>query len=269
MKRISLLAISTLIAVSTATIGYSQHRVPARYQTRYSPYAFGKDNCGLVPYYLRYSPYARSANHSGLVPYWVRYSPYAFSNKHSGLISDYGYGYCYSRRTDHPCDRDCKYRAGDCNTGRDESNSFTGMTGRYEEKVAARRQDIKQLKNSRREIKKIRQKDGEEIICMYLRSQEVGDYQIARALKINNKTAGIEFLLRDKNIIISYWDPKVVKSLAQQPQYKRSFYNRYKQRSEEFCQRYEQAGVKIYEIVSSNERQILAQLKLCHELNSG
>jgi len=125
------------------------------------------------------------------------------------------------------------------------------------------------LKNSRREIKKIRQKDGEEIICMYLRSQEVGDYQIARALKINNKTAGIEFLLRDKNIIISYWDPKVVKSLAQQPQYKRSFYNRYKQRSEEFCQRYEQAGVKIYEIVSSNERQILAQLKLCHELNSG
>jgi hypothetical protein len=268
MKRISLLAIATLMAISTATIGYSQHRVPARYQTRYSPYAFGKDNCGLVPYYLRYSPYARSANHSGLVPYWVRYCPYAFSNKHSGLISDYGYGYCYSQHINPPCDCDCNCRAGDCNTGYNESNSFSGMTGRYEEKVAAHRQEVKQLENSRREIKKIRQKDDDEIICRYLRSKDVGDYQIARAIKINNKTAGVEFLLRDKNLIIKYRNPDVIESLAQQPQYKRNYYDRYRQESEEFCKRYEQAGGKVYEIVSSNERQILAQLKLCNELNS-
>jgi len=280
MKRISLLAIATLIAVSTATIGYSQHHVPARYQIRYSPYAFGKDHCGLVPYYLRYSPYARSAHHNGLVPYWVRYSPYAFSNKHSGLISDYGYGCYYSPGAYSSCA--CNCRADDCNTdhalsthSRYEPKSLVSMKERYEinkpeaYKLAARRQKIEQLKNSRREIKKIRQKDRKEIICRYLENQNLNDYQMARVLKIDNRTVGVDFILRDKNIIIKYWNPRAIKSLAQQSQYKRSFYNRYRQRSEEFCGRYEQAGGKVYEIVSDDEEEILAKLQLCPELDQG
>jgi hypothetical protein len=86
---------------------------------------------------------------------------------------------------------------------------------------------------------------------------------------MNNRTVGVEFLLRDKNIIIKYRNPDEIESLAQQAQYKRSFYNRYRQESEEFCERYEQAGGKVYEIISADEKEILAKLQLCPELDQG
>ena len=266
MKRISVLIIMlTFVPGVTKAYYYSS----ARNRVRWSPYVFG-----LVSGDVRYSPYAFNYHHSGLVPYWLRYSPYAFSYKHpSGLISErwYGYGRYYFPRVSY-----YKYSGlVGCNAhhsshafGHNPSNSFDQMKKSYEGKLRARKATIEKLKQDRRKINTTRQTKREEIICRYLKNKNI-DFKTNRFLKIDNKTVSVDFLLKDKNLLIKYWNPEEIQSLAQQPEYKRNFYEKYKERSSSFCEEYKRTGGKVYQIEAANEKEILAKLMLCHELNDG
>jgi len=237
-------------------------------RVHWSPYVFG-----LVSRSVRYSPYAFNYHHSGLVPYWFRYSPYAFSYKHpSGLISErwYGYGRYYLPRVSyykHSGLADCNARHSSHAFGHNPSNSFE-MKKSYEEKLRARKATIKKLKQDRRKINMTGQRNREETISRYLKNKNI-DFKTNRFLKIDNKTVSVDFLLKDKNLLIKYWNPEEIQSLAQQPEYKRNFYEKYKERSSNFCEEYKRTGGNVYQIEAANEKEILAKLMLCHELNDG
>jgi hypothetical protein len=142
------------------------------------------------------------------------------------------------------------------------------MKQNYEKRLRARRVIVENSKRDRRKINMTSQKSQEETICRYLKSKNI-DYKTNRFLKIDNKTVSVDFLLKDKNIIIKYWNPEEIQSLARQPEYKRNFYEKYKESSSNFCEEYKKAGGKVYQIESANAREILARLMLCHELNDG
>lgn len=271
MKRISMLIIM-LIVVPRVTTAY--HYSPIRYRTRWSPYAFG-----LVSGNIHYSPYAFSYEHSGLVPDNLRYSPYAFSYNYSGLVADPWFydgdypPYIIHQNIYRP--PDVVDRVPYCGAHR-FSYAFSGdpparldqTKESYEKKLKACRATIEKLKQDRIKTNTIRQKDGKEIICAYLKSKNI-DFTTNRLLIIDDKTVSVDFLLKDKNIIIKYWNPEETQSLAQQPEYKRNFYERYKESSSSFCEEYKKAGGKVYQIQSANQKEILAGLMLCPELSDG
>ena len=276
MKRISLLTIVMLMVasgVAKANIyGYSS----LRNRTRWSPYAFSHKRSGLVSGYLRYSPYAfNHKNPSGLIHEYARYSPYAFSHKHSGLVYDsYSRSYpsCYApyyriqrapvvvvHSIHHsPCAPNYKY-----------SQSSNEANTNYQEKLIARRERIKKLRDSRKQINMAKAKDGKEIICRYLNSKNIDDFEMTGILRIDGKTVNINFLLRDKNIIITYWDLDEVQSLVQQPGYKRNYLEKHEKEWKNLCTKYTQTGGKVYPITSADENEILVKLMLCPELNDG
>ena len=289
MKRISLLAIVILtIAPRVAkAFFYDYHYSSVRYRTRWSPYAFNHKRSGLVSGYLRYSPYAFSHKHSGLVDNDVRYSPYAFSHKHSGLIQGYG-GYSpYAFSYKHPglvadtdywaCYRTCcapvtvvhSVHSWPCALSYKNSESSDEDNDSYEEKLIAHRERIKRLIDSRKQINMAKGTDGKEIIYKYLKSKNIDDFEMTGLLKINNKTVNVNFLLRDKNIMITYWDLDEVRSLLEQPGYKRNYYEKHEQEWRNLCTKYIQTGGIVYPITSADEDEILAKLTLCSELNDG
>jgi len=270
MKRISVFTILVLMLVPS--VSYARYYgISARFRIRYSPYAFShKYPVGLISGELQYSPYAVGYYPAGLIPYWFRYSPYAFSHNHpSGLISDYGsyFYFPYSYRyfglvdcdTNHNCNN-CRYGSSDCPT---ESKN------NYEERLNSQRYRTARLTNYGNRTNMVREADGKEIISNYLKSKNISDFEVDRIFSANNKTVSVNFVLRDKNLIIKYWNPEEIQALLQQPGYKRNFYEKYEQAWKDLYEKYKQAGEKVYHIESANKEEILNKLSLCPELSEG
>ena len=262
MKRISVFTLAVLMLVPGTSHARSRYYgISVRFRTRYSPYAFShKYTSGLISGELQYSPYAVGYYPAGLIPYWFRYSPYAFSHKHpSGLISDYGsyfyfpYSYSYSGLVD--CDNN--------------HNLNDYGYGNYNHPAERKSNYEKGLSSQIYRANVDRETDGKEIIYNYLKSKNVDAFEVDRVLKIENKTVSVSFVLRDKNLIIKYWNPEEIQVLLQQPGYRRSYYEKYEQNWKDFSQKYQQAGGKIYQIEAANGEEILSKLSLCPELSAG
>ena len=123
--------------------------------------------------------------------------------------------------------------------------------------------------DSKKQIKTAKQQDTKDIICRYLKSRNIDGFKITGMLRINGRVININFLLKDKNIMITYWDLDEVQSLIQQPGYHRTYFERHEKQWKNLCSKYTQAGGKIYPITSADEKGILAKLTLCSELNGG
>ena len=288
MKRISLLTIAVLAVVPSVTNAYyygSSRYGSFRYRTRYSPYAFSYKHpsglipgglryspytSGLVPYGLRYSPYA-----SGLIPYGVRYSPYAFSHGHSGLICDYSaYGFSYApyivvgRTCRAPTVVDCEVPKCRQAVSYGCSGSAGDMRSYQQAKLRARKERVRKLREAREQIKAVRENDGKEIVYNYLKSRDV-DFRMNRLLKIENKTLSVDFLLRDKNTIIRYWNPDEMQQIGQQAGYRKSICDKYQGKWRDISQEFVANGGKIYEIESADKKEILSKLDFCSQLHDG
>jgi hypothetical protein len=276
MKRISTLTAAILLAAPA--VSHARYYIPLRCRVRYSPYAFSRYNNGLIPGNIHYSPYAFSCNSTGLVPDNVRYSPYAFGTRSSGLVADW---WCYSSYYAYSIPYVIRYYSyqqpavvqqcgEDCPNSSDDNNSSSvGSVGLpYEQELRAHKQKIRQLKESRKEINSLRQQDGKEIICNYLKSKNI-DFDMNRLLKIDNITLSVDFLLRDKNTIIKYWNPDDIQRIAQEPGYKKNFYERYKQNWIDYYRQYKRAGGKVFYIAAANKEEILDKLANCKVLTDG
>ncbi len=298
MKRISLFTIVMLMVMPEVCRAYLTIRYVGfeagsygsfRHRTRWSPYAFSHKRSGLVSGDLHYSPYAFShknpsglvdrdfhyspyafshKNPSGLIHENAGYSPYAFSYKHSGLVAETGYRACY-RTCCAPVMVVHSVHNWPCAVSRKHSESSGRTKNSYEEKLMARRERIKKARDSRKQINMAKENDGKEIIYRYLKSKNINDFEMNGLLKINNKTVNVNFLLRDKNIIITYWDLDEVQSLLQQPGYRRNYYERHERQWKNLCTKYIETGGKVYPITSADAKEILAKLMLCPELNDG
>lgn len=268
MKRISVFAVVLLTAATGTTDGHSDHYYSSHRRVRWSMHAHA-----LVPSDLRYSPYAYKYGHSGLVPYWVRYSPYAHGNKHpSGLVNDYA---C-SMRSVYYCPDDIIYR-GSCwisgNRGRavnDSSGDNGSDTKRTQKshmaKIKARREELRQLAQSREQQRMANRSHGKETIVSYLKSKNI-DFRTNRQLLIEGKVLSVDFILGDGNTIITYWDPVEIQALDGQAEHRKLLYQNHVKSWKDFCAEYQRAGGKIFQIVSTDREEILAKLTLCDELD--
>lgn len=268
MKRISLLTMIVFVLLSSVANAYYSSRTPLRYRTRYSPYAYSyKHPSGLISGEIRYSPYAFSHHYSGLIPYWVQYSPYAFSHKYpSGLVSDYWSGpYYFDYALGYG-----QFGAGDCDTRRsghvtsDESADllYYQMRQNYQENLKARDERLRTLRSDRQEATATTEIDGGQIIRQYLTSKNV-DFQMNGVLRIDNRMVSADFLLKDKNILIKYWNPTEVEIVTQDSGCKKNIYEKYRQMCNDFGQQFRQQGGKIYQIESADAQEILEKLKFC------
>jgi len=268
MKRISVFTVVLSIAATGIANGHSYHYYSSRRRVRWSMHAHA-----LVPSDLRYSPYAHKYGHSGLVPYWVRYSPYAYGNKHrSGLVNDYA---C-STSSVYYCPDDILYR-GSCWIGRNRGRAVTdsrndnGSDTRHTRKnhvaqVKARREQLRQLAQSRKQQRLANRSHGKETIAQYLRSKNI-DFRTNRQLLIEGKTLSVDFILGDGRAIITYWDPVEIQALDGQAEHRKLLYQNHVKSWKDFCAEYQRAGGKIVQIVSTDGEDILAKLTLCDELN--
>jgi len=246
-----------------------------QYSVRYSPYAFDYHHSGLVGGGITYSPYALSYHNSGLVSKNVRYTPYALSYNNSGLIADHcgSYAPCYFISSGrYPCQVD---HSGCQCTQRHACPSFAGLDSCDNAKVShaaasiACQARIKQIENSGKEIRSPREQDGTEVIRRYLESKNVQNFNSDQLLRVDNRTVSVNFWLRDRNMIIKYWNAEAIQALADGPQYRRNYYERYKKDWEDLCSKYQQEGGKVYHISSSDKQGIISLLELCPEINAG
>jgi hypothetical protein len=285
MKRISLFTLLLLITVPTATKAQFYHYSSVRYRTRWSPYAFTHKRSGLISGYYGYSPYAFTHKNPGLVHWDVRWSPYAFTYKTSGLIHDYmGYSpYAFNYKHSGLIDYNYTGRYGYCRppvviihtvdeascARSNSSSSSDETTAAYKKSQLSRKERIQLQMNARKKIKTAKKKDSKDIIYSYLKSRNIDDIKMTGIFKIEGTVINVSFILKDKNLMITYWDLDEVESLIQQPGYHKQYLEKHEKQWKNLCNQYTQAGGKIYPITSTDENEILAKLTLCPELNGG
>jgi hypothetical protein len=271
MKRISILAAVILMVAISVTEGHSYYWSGSTYdyRVRWSIYTQS-----LVSGDVHYSPYAYDYDHSGLVPYWVRYSPYAFSYEHSsGLVNDYESSqsstkYIYYLPYDSSCPNfgwvvQSGVAAADCSP----HASHPERAGvRYAQKIETRKQRARQVAKSSSQERATRETGGSRIIAAYLAGRNI-EFRMDRLLQIEGKTISADFLLPGSNVLIKYWDPAEIAALGQQSERRKLAYDNYLESWKSYCGEYQQAGGKIYQIVSADSDEILAKLADCNELN--
>ena len=267
MKRISIFAIVFSLAVTSMTAAHVRYRGSWYPRVRWSIHAHG-----LVSNDLRYSPYAHTYGHSGLVPYWVRYSPYAHTYQHpSGLVNDYA---CATRSI-YYCPDSIIYR-GSCsmeaslNRAAEDSSPNSAdikqTRENYLAKIKARREELRQLAQSRKQERMLHKSSGKETIVAYLKDNNI-DFRMSRLLSIEGKVLSADFSLGDGDTVISYWDPAAIQALGGQAEHRILLYENYVNSWKNFCSEHQRAGGVVFQIVSSDREDILAQLTVRDKLS--
>lgn len=264
MKRISVLTIVVLLAVTSAAeayrYGYGHRHGHDRNRVRWSIHTQS-----LISGDLYYSPYASGFGGTGLVPYWVRYSPYAFSFEHpSGLVNDFA---SYTSRVNYrPRNYNCKSTSQvnyDCDNNCSNLNYDPES---YQRRIAASGAAAQGTREARKEKKQLRQEDESRFVSIYLESRNV-DFKTNNYLRIDSQTVSVSFLLEDKNMIVKYWNPDEIDLLENKSEYKKNAYIKYLQDWNEFCAEYVNKGGKVCQIISADQRDIYSKLMQCRELD--
>jgi hypothetical protein len=233
------------------------YNVRMSHRVRYSPYAFDYGRSGLIPGGLKYSAHA-----SGLVFEGARYTPHAFGYGRTGLIVDYHLWhapYVLSR----PCvnvlgyHTTVKVRETDPAASSDVRRGSRRPAGAYARSVSAGTPSRTARDNAMT------------IIRRYLHSRGFRNVGISRILSIDGQIIGVDFTLRDRNLIVKYWNPPEAEVLASQPDYKRRALEKHRSNWERFAAGHTQRGGKIHYVQESDKAQIVAALDNCEELHPG
>ncbi len=212
--------------------------------------------CG---YGVRYSPYALSYHSSGLVPCGVEYTPYAFSYHNSGLV--YGYGIC--------------------DYGGGYGYAIPGAHHRAVTHVV-RRAPISVRHSAQNTARPPRPPDGTgsqtrrnafgdpmATIRQHLHAKGVTAVDIDRIMRVGDQLLSVDFLVKDRNLLIKYWNPKGIEQLSTKEAFKQKAYANYKESWEKFAAQFQQKGGEIYYVNASEPQTIVAALDSCPKLSPG
>ncbi len=196
-------------------------------------------SCGV-----RYTPYAFTYRNSGLVPCGVDYTPYAFTYRNSGLVPGYGTssrygGYSYSIGA-----------ARTVRSSRDGSRGSRSMPGHAQNTTPSPRPQ-----------------DGRDIIRGHLLARGIESASVNRILMIDNQLVSADFHLKDRGLLIKYWNPEAIESLAAQESSRQRIYETYRTNWARVAAEHEQAGGRIYTIEASDVQTIVAALDACTTLD--
>jgi hypothetical protein len=196
-------------------------------------------SCGV-----RYTPYAFTYRNSGLVSCDVDYTPYALTYRNSGLVPGYasssGSGVSYG------------YPAGSVRLGRAIHGGSRGSrsTPRHAQDVPA----------------PVRPQDGKDIIRGHLLAKGIESASINRILMIDNQLVSADFLLKDRNLLIKYWNPEAIDALNAQEGPRQKTYENYRANWAKVAAQHEQNGGRIYTVEASDAQTIVAALDACTTL---
>ena len=256
MKRISIIIV---LAMLVSPLGATGRYSSQRYRVRYSPYAFSYHNSGLIPGGVTYSPYAFNSGNSGLVYEGARYTPYAFNYNNPGLVVDY---YLWHTPT---CSTNPVCGTGDAlHIDRAAHVAQTRNTRRAH--AASPQRPARHASAPAQKPGRTNATEGSEIIKQYLKSRGIDNVDVGRRLSIRNHTAGIAFVLRDRNLAIRYSDPETLESFAAESKTSEKVLQRYQQRWEAFARKFEANGGTVYHVNTSDSSQIVAVLDNCDKL---
>ena len=214
--------------------------------------------CG---YGVRYSPYALSYYHSGLVPNDTAYTPYALSYYNSGLVQDYGvydygggYGGFFSPGVFHRSVTHVVSRA--------PSAVHRAPSVMHRAPSPARRCD----QNTGRPP---RPSDGMAVIRQHLHAKGVTSVNVDQILRVEDQLLSADFLVKDRNLLIKYWNPEGIEQLSTKEPFKQKAYARYKENWEKLAEQFQQKGGEIYYVNASEPQTIVAALESCPKLSPG
>ncbi len=195
-------------------------------------------------YGVHYSPYALSYYSSGLVPGDVEYTPYAFSYYHSGLVEGYGV-YSYGSAFVFPV------------------QPFHHVF----RPVAVHRVPAVVRRHAQAAPGPVRKPDGIDIIRRHLGNKGFASPCIDRILRVDDQLVSVDFLVRDRNVLIKYWNPQELDRLNTTGGYKQKACAKYKEDWERYAQQYKQRGGEIFTISASEPEAIVAALDSCTKLS--
>ena len=111
--------------------------------------------------------------------------------------------------------------------------------------------------------------DAMAIIRRYLRGRGFRNVGISRILSIDNKIISVDFTVRDRNLIVKYWNPQAMDVVASQADYRQRALEKYKRNWERVAASHRQRGGRIHYVQESDGAQIVAALDKCEELHPG
>jgi len=175
----------------------------------------------------------------------VRYSPYALSYYSSGLVPGYG---TYA-----------------------DSFSFLVHPGsvivpRHVSPIVRR---VPLLRRAQGTLPPTASPNAMAVIRQHLQAQGLGAVTIDRILRVDNQLVSVDVLVRDRNLLIKYWNPEEVQRLQAKESSQQIAYARYKESWEQYAQRHRQAGGEIYYVNAAEPQAIVAALDACPRLRPG
>lgn len=235
----------------------------------YSPYALNYESSGLVPGYVTYSPHALSYERSGLIDEYTQYTPYALSYYGSGLVP--GYGVCPAlivdlvipvggvpfRHVSHAGTRAPSpvHRAAPAPVRPVHPPAHHGPGPRPAPRCSSPNGGPRH--------------DGMDVIRQHLRGRGFASVSINRILRVDDQLVSVDVLVKDRNLLLKYWNPEEVERLGTKDAAQQRVYAKYKQDWERFAQGYQQTGGEIYTVSASAPETIVAALESCPKLGPG
>ena len=210
----------------------------------YSPYALSYYSSGLVPCGVEYSPYALSYGQSGLIYECTQFTPYTFSYYNSGLVP--GYGICYPG----------SYWGYGYPAFRVRRGPAPHIIHRPAHPVRRCAQDTARP-------------DGMDIIRQHLKARGFASVNIDRILRVDNQLVSVDFLVKDRNLLIKYWNPQEMERVGTKETFKQKACAKYKESWERYAREYKQKGGAIYVVNASEPQTIVAALESCTRLAPG
>ena len=205
-------------------------------------YGYGSYYCAV-----RYSPYALTYRHSGLVSGCVDYTPYALDYRSSGLVP-----YCGVSS------RECLSYTHPASVGRFTRASHVSF--RSSRSFRRHAQDTSQP---------ARPQDGLDVIRQHLTAKGVTTFEINRILRVDDQLVSVDILVRDRNLLVKYWNPEAIQGLSTKEGFKQKVYENYRQDSTRIVAQHEQQGGAVYSVEASDAQTIVAALDSCTKLNPG
>jgi hypothetical protein len=223
--------------------------------THYSPYAWGLRGTGLVPGGTTYSPYALSYQGSGLVSVYAQYTPYARSYYNSGLVPYYGPYEPYPSFT-------INFKA--------LTKPLVPALHRLPPVVHPRppargpRPVGHGCAGPSRPVASA--PDAMDTIRRHLQGKGLASLSIDRILRVDNQLVSVDVLVRDRNLLIKYWNPREVERLKATESYQQKAYANYKKSWDRYAAQFQQAGGEIFYVNAAEPQTIVAALESCPKL---
>ena len=106
-----------------------------------------------------------------------------------------------------------------------------------------------------------------DVIRQHLRTRGFASVSIDRILRVDDQLVSVDVFVKDRNLLIKYWNPKEVANLSTKEVSKQRVYAKYKQDWEQFAERYRQTGGEVYTVTAAEPQTIVAALDSCTKLS--